>query len=34
MTWFRREPNMIWLNGFGDDQNVQERSIALVHDVI
>ena len=34
MTWFRREPNVVWLDGFGDEQNLQERSIALLHDVM
>jgi tRNA dimethylallyltransferase len=22
MTWFRREPNVTWLRGFGDDQTL------------
>jgi len=29
MTWFRREPNVIWLEGFGDDPQIQ--SVALAH---
>lgn len=28
-TWFRREPSIIWLNGFGSDAAVVERAIAL-----
>jgi tRNA dimethylallyltransferase len=30
MTWFRREPDVEWLNGFGDDLRIQKGAIALV----
>ena len=30
MTWFRREPNVRWLAGFGDDVAVQAEGIAIV----
>jgi tRNA dimethylallyltransferase len=30
MTWFRREPEVRWIDGFGDDARVQEAAIALV----
>ena len=30
MTWFRREPDVHWLRGFGDDSEVQARAVALV----
>lgn len=30
MTWFRREPNVEWLHGFGDDALVQQQAIALI----
>ncbi len=30
MTWFRREPEVNWLRGFGDDGEIQQRAIALV----
>ena len=30
MTWFRREPEVRWLEGFGDDADVQAAAIALV----
>jgi tRNA dimethylallyltransferase len=30
MTWFRREPNVNWLNGFGDDPGIQAHAIAEV----
>ncbi len=30
MTWFRREPNVIWLEGFGDDPEVQRDAISQV----
>lgn len=30
MTWFRREPEVHWLRGFGDDTAVAEQAMALV----
>jgi tRNA dimethylallyltransferase len=30
MTWFRREPEVTWLAGFGDDAAVQDAAIAAV----
>ena len=30
MTWFRREPEVTWLAGFGDEPQIQERAVALV----
>lgn len=30
MTWFRREPEVSWLAGFGDDPAIQRTAIALV----
>lgn len=30
MTWFRREPDVIWLNGFGDDDGIQAAAISQV----
>lgn len=30
MTWFRREPGVSWLAGFGDDPSIQERASAAV----
>lgn len=32
MTWFRREPEVEWLAGFGDEPQIQERATALVQD--
>jgi tRNA dimethylallyltransferase len=32
MTWFRREPGVHWLHGFGDDPEIQARVLALVKD--
>jgi tRNA dimethylallyltransferase len=29
MTWFRREPEVAWLDGFGDDSAIQQRAVAL-----
>jgi len=30
MTWFRREPEVVWLEGFGDDPAIQQKAAALV----
>jgi tRNA dimethylallyltransferase len=30
MTWFRREPEVRWLRGFGDDGETQREAVALV----
>ena len=30
MTWFRREPDVTWLEGFGDDAEICERAMALI----
>ena len=30
MTWFRREPEVIWLEGFGDDPAIQQKATARV----
>lgn len=30
MTWFRREPDVTWLKGFGDDASVQNRAISMI----
>jgi tRNA dimethylallyltransferase len=30
MTWFRREPDVDWLNGFGDDPAIQEQAAAML----
>jgi tRNA dimethylallyltransferase len=30
MTWFRREPEVLWLRGFGDDERIQGEAVALV----
>lgn len=32
MTWFRREPEVRWLTGFGDEPQIQERAMELVTD--
>jgi tRNA dimethylallyltransferase len=29
MTWFRREPEVVWLEGFGDDPAIQHKAEAL-----
>jgi tRNA dimethylallyltransferase len=30
MTWFRREPDVVWLTGFGDDPKVRGQAIEVV----
>ena len=30
MTWFRREPEVKWLRGFGDEREVQAHAAFLV----
>ena len=30
MTWFRREPEVMWLEGFGDDTAIQQRAVLAV----
>jgi tRNA dimethylallyltransferase len=31
MTWFRRDPEVLWLNGFGDDPAVQSQAESLLN---
>jgi tRNA dimethylallyltransferase len=33
MTWFRREPDVIWISGFGDDIRVQSEAIRKIADM-
>ena len=33
MTWFRREPEIHWLKGFGDDATVQEQAMEMVREM-
>ena len=30
MTWFRREPGVVWLEGFGDDPGIASRAVDLI----
>jgi tRNA dimethylallyltransferase len=30
MTWFRREPEVNWLRGFGDDGEIQQKAISAI----
>jgi tRNA dimethylallyltransferase len=34
MTWFRREPDVHWLHGFGDEATIQRESIAIVKKIL
>jgi tRNA dimethylallyltransferase len=29
LTWFRREPDVVWFEGFGDEQPLQEKALQL-----
>jgi tRNA dimethylallyltransferase len=31
-TWFRKEPGVLWLKGFGDDSEVQEDALRIVRE--
>jgi tRNA dimethylallyltransferase len=33
MTWFRREPDVVWISGFGDDARVQAEAIKKIADI-
>jgi tRNA dimethylallyltransferase len=30
LTWFRREPEVKWVHGFGNDPNIQREAVASV----
>jgi tRNA dimethylallyltransferase len=30
MTWFRREPHVVWIQGFGDDEQIQHEAVSLI----
>jgi tRNA dimethylallyltransferase len=30
LTWFRREPNMYWLEGFGSEEDIADQALQLV----
>src|SRR6185437_2040645 len=30
MTWFRREPDVLWFPGFGDDSTIREQAVEQV----
>jgi tRNA dimethylallyltransferase len=30
MTWFRREPGVQWLAGFGDDPHIAREALAYI----
>lgn len=32
MTWFRREPDVLWLDGFGDEAAIQGRATSLIQE--
>jgi tRNA dimethylallyltransferase len=33
LTWFRREPDVSWLSGFGDDPAIQQQAIELIEHI-
>ncbi len=34
MTWFRREQEVLWIEGFGDDSEVRGTAVALLQDFL
>lgn len=34
ITWFRREPGLVWLKGFGEDQGIREEAARLVREFL
>lgn len=32
MTWFRREPSVLWLAGFGDEPSVQDQALQAIRE--
>jgi tRNA dimethylallyltransferase len=34
MTWFRKEPDMEWLNGFGEESHIQDMALARVREFL
>jgi tRNA dimethylallyltransferase len=30
LTWFRREPGLVWLKGFGDEPGIRDAAVAMV----
>jgi tRNA dimethylallyltransferase len=34
MTWFRKEPDMEWLKGFGEEPHIQEQALGRVHEFL
>jgi tRNA dimethylallyltransferase len=34
LTWFRREPDVLWLRGFGDDPTITTQAIAAVESAL
>ena len=34
VTWFRQEPEMVWLRGFGEDPHIREQALARVRDFL
>jgi tRNA dimethylallyltransferase len=33
LTWFRREPDVTWLDGFGDDERVRRRLFSIADEI-
>jgi tRNA dimethylallyltransferase len=34
MTWFRKEPDMVWLKGFGEEPHIHDMAFALVREFL
>jgi len=33
LTWFRREPDVLWLRGFGDEARIAAEAIAAIAEI-
>jgi tRNA dimethylallyltransferase len=34
LTWFRKEHSVHWLQGFGDDEQVQDQALAVIQQTV
>jgi tRNA dimethylallyltransferase len=34
LTWFRREPDLVWINAFGDDAQVQQEAVRRINEAV
>jgi len=34
LTWFRREPDMYWLHGFGDEPRIRKKAVEMIEQML